>query len=229
MTSTQFMDALAIRLGGVAYATAVWPRDEITAASLRALMKVAERVNPTFELKVASLTQTITGDGTSTEFNLASDFMSALHLEIDDTIVNHDSFRIINQRDPDDVDEDDADTPLAYIRTLVVAGTTQFRIGILPILESGATATLHYIAYPTITTVATALADIPPQFHEAALIYAEWELKHKNMRAKDLADVYVEFERSLVEASRYNQGWVDRFPQMLAATTIDDERYEQDW
>ena len=227
MTSAQFITALLNRLGDSTVAGVIWPRTEIPDAAIRAVQKVAERVNPTAELGQPQTkdSTTIVADGSTTEFSLPSGCLQVLHVEIEDCIIMHENFRAIDQLDPNYVF--DADWPVVYMRSTVATGTIADKLGILPAPATGTTVTIYYLAGPVTTTLAAALPYLPAPYHDSAVILAHWDLAHKNVTADKLIPIYNEYERSFIEAERYRHGFVDRFPAISGV--MDEIEYEQDY
>jgi hypothetical protein len=228
VTATQVYQLLVSRLGGEATALIVYPRTEITDALLRSALKVGQEVQAWKEPQTTQAEQTCTGDGTTVEFALAADFLSTLHATLSDTTpIVPAPYRIINQEDANDLSYSE-ESPVYYLRSYHGASTGTGFIGILPAMATGVTATHHYIATVTITSLDTALLDIPSQYHEAIGIYSHWDLSHRNTGAKpQIAEaIYNEYERSIKKAVRDTHGIVDKFPVMY---DTDVHRYEEDW
>ena len=217
------------RLGGRGTALLVWPGSEIMTSCVLAAMKVAQEVAVWKEPQTTQSTQSLAGNGSTTEFALASDWLHSLHVTLSsDIVILADSFRVINQEDPNDLTYSETE-PICYLRSYYGASSGTGFIGILPALDTGVTATHHYIALPRTTDLGTALLDIPVKYHEAIAILAHWELAHKTSAGNPgvLRSIYQEYEMSLQKAGRDTHDFADRFRVMYDATATD--RYTEDW
>lgn len=217
------------RLGGRATALLVWPGSEIATAAILAAQKVAQEVAVWKEPQTTQATQSLAGDGTTTEFALASDWLHSLHVTLsNDTVILAESFRVINQEDPDDLSYSETE-PVCYLRSYSGATSGVGFIGVLPAMDTGVTATHRYVALPTSTDLSTALLDIPVKYHEAIALLAHWELAHKTFAANPgaLRAIYQEYEMSMKKAERDTHDFADRFRVMYDATSTD--RYTEDW
>lgn len=153
MTYAEILAAVKLMFGGTTAAEVSFPtaQGELQSCIQAALDKVAERIDPSFETYMVPRTATITGDGTTTEWDIPTlitssyRFLRAKQVVIGTNIVTHARFKTVLAVGSDSDELDDADYPV-----VALAGQ---KLHIFPALTAGTTATLYYLAYPSQTLV----------------------------------------------------------------------------
>jgi hypothetical protein len=153
MTYAEILADVKRMFGGTTVADVHFPTSggTLQACILEGLNKVAERIDPSRETFLVPRKATITGDGTTTEWDIPTiitttyEFMRAKQVVIGDHVVTHTRFRIATQVDSTELE--DSDNPVVFI--------SGQKLNIYPALAVGDVAYLHYLAYPG-NTAATA-------------------------------------------------------------------------
>lgn len=226
MTYTELEDMIVMRLGGRAVVNKYYPiqEGEIPKSVKRALRKILEMIDPTFESLLRPFEAKIIGDGIAEKFNIYDiidegvEWLRAKSLKRGNDIVIYTTKSLVDKVDKDELTQ-------GQTKTFIYGNY----IYIYPILGQNEEAILNYYAYPPdVDENGRSVPDlsyVPPSYHEAIGYYAIWDLGHKLATLSNYDPTYYLnlFRMAFQEAQKgLNEGFTDNIPHIVNIYNYED-------